>query len=662
MIAGLLVLAFSPVLPGGGEIEALVNRLPTLPDSKKLPVLLEIARRLEGSDPQKSTGYSQEALDLATRLGSRPDQAAALYQLAAGLAGMKQWDQAAAHLRRCDELLRALRLNPAEESQRLEYRATHGACLELLGKVQNQQEDCRDALGSFQAALAIYREMKDDRRIMTASINAACAAVTLGDHAVALACALQGVTIAERLHDQRNLTIGFYYLAFIHRNLKNYPKALEYFTRCAELAEMTGMKSTQANALNEIGNIHLLAQEFGEALRCKQQALRIAETINNEYTVAACLNDIGCLYQSLKKPDLALTYFQRSNRLNIKLGRIREVATTCQNMGSIDLERGNYSAARIWLEEALTLAQQGSLKDEQKNIHKLLAIAMAGLGDYRQAYEHDEIAYDLREASFNTENSRIIHELQTRYEVAQKEQQITLLKKDRTIQELELKKQHQAQLMLLAGVVVLLALLTLVFRLYRLKEKTNRVIEGKNTELAAAYRRLDLTARTDPLTGIWNRREFMDRIGIEAARSRRTGKPLSVVIADIDNFKSINDRYGHGCGDAVLTGIAKLLSTRVRRLDTAARWGGEEFTLLLPETGREGARILAEQLRSAVAEASFPYDSQSLQVTMTFGVAELSGQSSLDACLDQADQALYRGKQNGKNQVVLAEEQSGQDR
>ena len=163
---------------------------------------------------------------------------------------------------------------------------------------------------------------------------------------------------------------------------------------------------------------------------------------------------------------------------------------------------------------------------------------------------------------------------------------------------------------------------------------------------------LELLANTDHLTKLHNRRFFMQRLGEEGERVRRHGSALSVLLYDLDKFKAINDTYGHDAGDLVLTVVAEV-SGRIKRVtDIAARIGGEEFALLLPETDQQGAVKLAQRLRRELEEEQIvTADGTEIQVTASVGVATVTQVSEVDQILNIADQALYRAKNGGRNMV-----------
>ena len=168
---------------------------------------------------------------------------------------------------------------------------------------------------------------------------------------------------------------------------------------------------------------------------------------------------------------------------------------------------------------------------------------------------------------------------------------------------------------------------------------------------------LEALSVTDVLTGLANRRRLMTRLDEEVQRARRYKTPLSVVMIDIDHFKLVNDTYGHAMGDEVLRNIGAMLKASVRTTDLAARYGGEELTLVLPHTDIPAAIQVAENLRQKFADMVHELDGASLQKTISMGVAARDGQSEIphaEDLLKHADEALYRAKQSGRNRVESA--------
>jgi len=170
-------------------------------------------------------------------------------------------------------------------------------------------------------------------------------------------------------------------------------------------------------------------------------------------------------------------------------------------------------------------------------------------------------------------------------------------------------------------------------------------------EISAAYEKIDLMSRTDYLTRLSNRRDIFERMQKEEQHGVST--VYSVIICDIDHFKVVNDTYGHSVGDKVLIKVAELLRSAVGPDDSVARWGGEEFLLLLKNTEGNKAYAIMERIRESIENESLPEGGDRISITMTFGICQFDGTESFDSCIVKADKALYRGKRSGRNKVVL---------
>ncbi|HEY3307864.1 MAG TPA: diguanylate cyclase [Desulfuromonadaceae bacterium] len=171
-----------------------------------------------------------------------------------------------------------------------------------------------------------------------------------------------------------------------------------------------------------------------------------------------------------------------------------------------------------------------------------------------------------------------------------------------------------------------------------------RQLEEKNRELNETLVKLEVMATTDYLTNLPNRRYTMQRLHDEVARLKRNSGDMAIILADIKDFKRINDAYGHDCGDVVLKEIARIMKANTREQDVVARWGGDEFLLVLPDTDLNGGRVVAEKTRQALEAAVIRCEANELSVTVTFGVVQFDLQLDIDANIKQADEALYHIK------------------
>ena len=208
----------------------------------------------------------------------------------------------------------------------------------------------------------------------------------------------------------------------------------------------------------------------------------------------------------------------------------------------------------------------------------------------------------------------------------------------------------------LAGTLLLTAIVYAVYNSVREDQRRQDVLEVEKMELLRESNRMRHHAEHDGLTGLWNHRVIVERLGEEMIRSLRDGTPLSVILADVDHFKKVNDTFGHLAGDLVLKDIGTVLTRTLRPYDCVGRYGGEEFLLILPNCGMESALIRAEQLRTAVQSAHIRDGETLLQVTASFGVASvLASHDDAETVIRAVDAALYRAKSSGRNCVIQAE-------
>jgi diguanylate cyclase (GGDEF)-like protein len=180
-------------------------------------------------------------------------------------------------------------------------------------------------------------------------------------------------------------------------------------------------------------------------------------------------------------------------------------------------------------------------------------------------------------------------------------------------------------------------------------------LSEKNKQLSESLERIQQLASHDDLTGTLNRRSFMQQLADERARALRTGQPFCVALIDLDHFKSVNDRFGHLAGDEVLKEFCRLVTAAIRATDRLARFGGEEFVVLLtPVVGSDVAHVATERIRQAVEAHDWERIAPGLKVTMSAGVTSFDGKEGVEQLVGRADQALYAAKAGGRNRTVAA--------
>lgn len=186
-------------------------------------------------------------------------------------------------------------------------------------------------------------------------------------------------------------------------------------------------------------------------------------------------------------------------------------------------------------------------------------------------------------------------------------------------------------------------MMSFLYEYARLKDK--KKLLSLNTKLHSS-------ARTDELTGLFNRRGIHEKLNDELQRASRSQESFAIILCDIDHFKNFNDTYGHECGDFILQSIAHTFLASLRKSDSVSRWGGEEFLLLLPITRRESLFATAERLRQTIASTSYRYKDLTLRVTLSFGAYAPEHLEDIESIIRKADKYLYKAKESGRNKVM----------
>jgi diguanylate cyclase len=189
----------------------------------------------------------------------------------------------------------------------------------------------------------------------------------------------------------------------------------------------------------------------------------------------------------------------------------------------------------------------------------------------------------------------------------------------------------------------------------QLDDLVNKIkdMESESSDLKSKLKIANNQALRDTLTGLPNRNAYNERLETELSRWKRYHSPLSLVVWDIDHFKIINDNYGHKAGDKVLLLIAKQLCDHSRATDFISRFGGEEFTMLLPNTDSQSALIVANQLRQTIEKTGFNASGASVAITISCGITEFTPNDTDETAFDRADQALYQAKEQGRNRCCV---------
>ncbi|HEX3123454.1 MAG TPA: tetratricopeptide repeat-containing diguanylate cyclase [Rhodanobacteraceae bacterium] len=448
----------------------------------------------------------------------------------------------------------------------------------------------------------------------------------------ALDYVLRAQAIYEKLGDNGGIAGCLSTAGTIYLNLDQFDRAFATYERARVMAVQTGDNNRLGIVLSNLGTTSLGLNKPEQALDYFQRALAILEHDGSELSILTALGNIGGAQRRLGRLDEALATNARIITLAEKIGSKVRLADALTDTGQIFIERKRWDDAEPYLARAVELAHAAGLKRNEREAELQWVRLDEGKGDYQGALGHFYREDALRGDVFSEEQARATAELQQKYEADKRERELEK-------RQLELVAQRNARNFFVAVSLLVFVVAIANYGRYR----------GKRREAQL----LDRLARTDALTGLSNRRALMDAIAREQQRVERGAAPFAIVLADVDHFKQVNDRYGHDAGDVVLKQVAAAMRAAARDVDDVARWGGEEFLALLPATSPADAQAAAERMRARIRALAIEAGGQALQVSASFGVSALQAGESVETCIKRADEALYRAKREGRDRVVL---------
>jgi diguanylate cyclase (GGDEF)-like protein len=461
---------------------------------------------------------------------------------------------------------------------------------------------------------------------------------------------LEGAPACEPLVDANN-TMGWIYF-----HLGDYSNAMQWVLQALGHSQDLGLTSQEAAAFDLIANIYGNTEEFPQAIRAHMSALQLSRALHNQEQEASYLNNLAMTQMAMGDYTTALESGQAGLRMFITLNINLSIANTYDTLAQIHLKMGDLQQAESSLRSGLNIIENADTQLLKSYLIKGLGRVFLAQGNLTDALEYTQRALAIDQQNGFRKELAECHELFSMI-FEQKADFPSALK--------HFKEFHEISKELTGDAVQnRLAILNVLHEV----EKTNReaeIVRSRNIQLQAeiAERKRIQTAlvelaTSDPLTGLFNRRHYIEESNHVFEQMVTFEQPLAVMMLDLDNFKSINDTYGHPVGDLVLTEVGRRIKMIVRESDIAGRMGGEEFSLFLPNTGVEGAVQAAERLCRSFACQGIPYGDHAIHLTASIGLtcfspAHAGSPSSFDTILIEADKALYQAKNKGRNQVCL---------
>jgi len=512
----------------------------------------------------------------------------------------------------CEE---ALSIASSDEYLHNPYQQGMATSLAHLGRIKIEMGDYTNSVILLLKALPIFELMEHKTGAMQVHNSLGILYTYVSDYAQALNHYYESSRLAELLDNKLFLNRIYFNIGYCYLKAQKVDRALEFFELCRRADPSFTNDTHQAFLLDGMANVYLQLGKLEEALAFAQQGLALSQQIRTMVNEVDCWCTLSDIYQARGEHRQALACLQsglETARSNLYIAGEVEAL---RRIGEIHHRQQQDHEAIDFLAQALSRAQEVGLKKTQYECHLSLSQAYKQARQYEQALNHHEQFFVIKENVFNETSEMKLKTLDVLY-------QLTASKKETEI--------HR-----------------------RLNFELQREIE----ERKRAQADLEKMATTDFLTGLHNRRQFIALAELQLQQAARYKSAISFILFDIDNFKKVNDTYGHQIGDQVLVWLAKLTSNTLRKVDLIGRFGGEEFVILLPQNDQTAACVAAERLRKQVAAESISTDAGPVQITISLGgVAPSDTEMSLDQIIALADQALYWAKQHGRNQVALAKE------
>ena len=515
--------------------------------------------------------------------------------------------------------------------------------LRTLGVAQVKRGDYTAAQKTLRQALNLSHAAHDPATLADIYTHLSSSAYFLNNFEAALAHAIKGLEASREAGSKLDEAFALHNIGWVYDNFGLHQDALDSFSAELNILEEHGVGgSRKARVLNAVGMGYRRLADHARATTYLESSLAFAKQLGDLRSQALALGNLGVVKEDLEQPEAALSYYEESITLYLRTDDPYELARQYTHMGKTLLGLARDGEARSAFTQALVHLQRApnvSLKiDVLLNLSELAK---------RQGEAHVELerlnnALELADPETAPADAYRVHRALAELYKARKKPQKALAHFE-TFHGLQERVRREAELRKTKG-------LLLQFDVERL-EFEREMYRLKHVELARAYAQLEEVSVRDPLTNLHNRRFLAQQLAQEVERAKRYGRPLSLMLCDIDNFKQVNDTFSHAVGDEVLKAVADLLKSRTRTSDIKARFGGEELVAVFPETSLQDAVSLCEAMRRAAASYDWAGLHPDLRVTLSVGVAQLQPDDTPDSLLRSADDRMYEAKGAGKNRV-----------
>jgi diguanylate cyclase (GGDEF)-like protein len=575
--------------------------------------LLEHAKRIMNAEPARALALGQEALSLAVQLHHTNGEAKSRRVIGLSHYWLAEYDQARTHT--TDAYQHYLGTGDL---------ADQASCLNLLGMISYKTGDYFTALENTSKALELRMMLGDEIGQSQCQNNLAMIHELTGDYSQALERYLKSLESKRKFGDSEGQANSLLNIAAIYQNLGQYELTRSSLIESQAIFVSSLDVQGQVFVLVNLGELDRRQQKYAESLVTLDKAEALIGQLGKSDAMITLLYTKAMVFKETGRNGEAMAALQEGLELARQNNEPYHQAEGLINIGQVQMQAGELTAAETSFREALAVVAGIQSNELLLQLYQSLSELYEQVGDHRQAleeYKRFRVAERQilnRDLEAKIKGLTVAHEL----EQARSEKEIYRLR-NTELAELNRSLQEADQL------------------------KNNLLAQQRQQSHV-----LELLAREDSLTGLFNRRYLDTVLAMEFARARRFDRSLSVVMADIDHFKQINDRYGHPAGDRVLKAIAQTMLDCCREIDWVARYGGEEFVLVLPETEGPRAVSLCQRILKMIEEQDWHDLLPGGAVTISMGVTDDRAVTDSQMMLAAADANLYRAKHAGRNRVI----------
>lgn len=532
----------------------------------------------------------------------------------------------------------------------------------LMARTLNTLAEAERYLGNYVIALEyskrgleLHHQVNDPVGYAKALMGAGIIYRYIGRYEKSLESIHKAYTYYQKVHNVIGIAKASHQMGLIYTRLEQFELAKSFYQITIDLPKDKVEPKTLASSLREMAVIYINVNDYKSAKELAFRAYNIYKNENDKTKQSLLARVIGNAYYGQSDNARAETFYRESLSLATEVGSKLYQIKAQIPLADILIEK-DINEALTLLKKSVVLSDEIKDKVQQLYAYRILHKAEASQKNFKEALSYAEKEMNLFKiiqkekddnelilAKANLYSHKMEMELDTLKEKL-KHEQLELVKMNNEkeiaeqaskISQLELTKNKYANIALTSLLFLCCLIALFIYKRFVDSRKRNK--------------ELDYLATRDPLTNCYNRRVLLDLLNRDLSELELIGE-YCIIMADIDHFKAVNDTHGHNVGDEVIHGVANILQSGVRQNDIVARFGGEEFCLVLPGAAKEQALRIAESLREKIANSHFNL----VTVTCSFGVTSMQfNAKTATGLINQADLALYKSKRNGRNQVTL---------